>query len=147
MNSETAYEIGETLRNLSWQGDSNYKQLAREAIDWFERGTLLNPFDPYDYMKLGMCLDWLERHDEAAPFFEKAVRCDPNNYYVLVHQGWHFFQVEAYGSAKQWFDRSVKMKWWDNPIAYSYLRLVERKLSKQENQNDSGKPGMNNPNK
>ena len=127
MNSDTTYEIGETLRNMSWQGNADYEPLAREAMGWFQRGTLLNPFDPYNYMRTGMCLDWLGQHDQAASYYAESVKRDPNNYYVLAHQGWHFVQVQDFATAKLWFERSYKL-WW-NPIAKSYLAIVERKLS------------------
>ena len=38
-NFETTYLIGETLRLASWQGVGNYRELATEAIPWFERGA------------------------------------------------------------------------------------------------------------
>jgi len=131
MNFDTTFALGETLRQMSWQGADNYRELAEAAIRWYRRGIALNPFDAYNYMKLGMCLDWLGRHDEAAPWFEEAVKRDPNNHYVLAHQGWHFVQVEDYATAKQWFDRSVRLKWKDNPIAFSYLNIVNRKLKEK----------------
>ena len=127
MNSDTTYEIGETLRNMSWQGNADYEPLAREAMGWFQRGTLLNPFDPYNYMRTGMCLDWLGQHDQAASYYAESVKRDPNNYYVLAHQGWHFVQVQDFATAKLWFERSYKL-WW-NPIAKSYLEIIERRLS------------------
>jgi len=131
MNFDTTFALAETLRQMSWQGADDYRELAEAAIRWYRRGIALNPFDAYNYMKLGMCLDWLGRHGEAAPWFEEAVKRDPNNHYVLAHQGWHFVQVEDYASAKQQFDRSVRLKRKDNPIALSYLNIVNRKLREQ----------------
>jgi len=75
-----------------------------------------------------MCLDWLGRHTEAGPYYERAFECDPNNYYVLAHLGWHFVQTEDYATAKLWFERSYRIKWWDNPIADSYLTIINRKF-------------------
>ena len=131
MNFDTTFALAETLRQMSWQGADNYRELAEQAIRWYRRGIALNPFDAYNYMKLGMCLDWLGRHEEATRWFEEAVKRDPNNHYVLAHQGWHFVQVEDYATAKQWFDRSVRLKWKDNPIAFSYLNIVNRKLKEK----------------
>lgn len=132
MNSETANEIGETLRTLSWQGDSNYQQLARDAIQWFERGIRLNPFDPYNYAGAGMCLDWLGQHDQAAPYYVAAVKRDPNNYYILTRQGWHFFQIEDYVTARKYFERSLTLYHpWHNPVAASYLAIIDRKLKER----------------
>jgi hypothetical protein len=36
--------------------------------------------------------------------------------------------VKDYPTAKSWFDRSLQIQWWDNPIAYSYLSIIEEKL-------------------
>jgi len=131
MNPLTVYELAESLRLLSWQGQSDYQTLATEAMDWFRRGVLLNRYDAYNYMRIGMCLDHLGRHAEAAPFYEEAVKRDPNNYYVLAHQGWHFVQTGDYPEAKLFFERSIHIRWIDNPIAYSYLAIVERKLKEK----------------
>jgi O-antigen ligase len=132
-NYETTYAIGEALRQLSWQGYAGYEKLAQEAIEWFRRGIRLNPYDPYNYMKIGMCMDWLEQHAEAAPYYEEAVKRDPNNYYVVAHQGWHFIQTKDYQTAKSWFERSIKIRWWDNPIPYSYFPFIEQRLKEAGN--------------
>ena len=143
MNFETTYNLGEALRQLSFQGNDDYEKLASQAIEWLQRGRHLNPYAPLNYMKIGMCLDWLGRHDEAGPYFEKAVQCDPNNYYVLAHQGWHLVQIGDYAAAKPWLVRSLRLQHpWHNPYAAGYLSIVERELKKQENLNDPGKrPG------
>jgi len=127
-NFETTYSIGEALRQLSWQGSNDYEKLALEAIRWFQEGIHLNPYDAYNYMKLGMCLDWVGKHNEATHYFEESVKCDPNNYYVLAHQGWHFIQTGDYAAAKPWFEWSARIKWRDNPIAFRYLDIIDRKL-------------------
>jgi O-antigen ligase len=127
-NFDTTYTLAETLRQMSWQGGDDYRELAQRAMSWYQRGISLNPFDAYNYMKLGMCLDWLGRHEEAAPWFEQAILRDPNSYYVLAHQGWHFVQVEDYAAAKGWFERSLRLKRLDNPIALRYLAIVNQKL-------------------
>ncbi|HXT42189.1 MAG TPA: O-antigen ligase family protein [Candidatus Angelobacter sp.] len=128
-NFETTYALGEALRRVGWDGDSGSEKLISEAMHWFQQGIRLNPYDPYNYMKFGMCLDWSGRHDEAAPYFEMAVKSDPNNYYVLAHQGWHFVQVGDYSAAKPWFEKSLTLQHaWHNPIARTYLAIVDQKL-------------------
>jgi tetratricopeptide (TPR) repeat protein len=128
-NFETTYALGEALRRMGWDGNSGSEKLISEAVSWFQQGIRLNPYDPYNYMKLGMCLDWSGRHNEAGPYFEKAVQRDPNNYYVLAHQGWHLVQAGEYSAAKPWFERSLTLQHpWHNPIARTYLAIVEQKL-------------------
>jgi len=132
-NFETAYKIGECLRMQSWQGEDGYQELAKRALAWFKRGMALNAYDPYCFMRYGMCLDWLGQHAEAEPFFHQAAALDPHGYYVLAHVGWHYVQKEDWATAKQWFERSQQMNWANNPIAKSYLDLIAQRLSENPN--------------
>ena len=59
-NFQTAYDIGECYRTQSFDGGQNYESLAQTAMGWFSRGMKLNPYDSYNYLSYGMCLDWLE---------------------------------------------------------------------------------------
>lgn len=145
MNFETAYALGETLRAQSWQGNEDYVALAEAALPWFQRGIELNRYEPYNYLRYGMCLHWLGRHDEAGPYFEKAGRRDPNGYYLVAHQGWHRFQLgaqyaargesqaarEQFLAAQPWFERSLQLTPYltPNPIARTYLDIISRKLA------------------
>ncbi len=127
-NPETAYAIGEAFRVQSWEGGENYPELANQAMKWFETSIRLNRFDGYSFLRYGMCLDWLGRHAEAGPYFERANELDPNGYFCMAHIGWHYVQLEDYAAAKPWFERSLRLQWNDNPIAVSYLEIANRKL-------------------
>ena len=74
------------------------------------------------------CLDWLGQTSEAARWYEEALRRDPLNYYVAAIRGWHAVQVGQWQEARDWFQRSLEIKIWPNPIARRYLRIAERKL-------------------
>lgn len=135
-NFETTYELGETLRLASWEGVGQHQKLAREAIQWFETGIQLNRYDPYNYLRLGMCLHWLNRSAEAEPFFQKALALDPKNYYIQGHVGWHYFQLEDWAKSKHWFKEAAFRSRWHPDRRYQnyetasfYLRLIEQKLS------------------
>ena len=129
-NFETAYDIGEQLRLRSWQGGDDYRELAQEAMKWFERGMALNQYDPYSLLRYGMCLDWLRQHDEARPYFERALALDPNSYYMRAHMGWHYAQIGDWAAVKTWMFKSAQMKSdEENVVAYAYLRMAERKLA------------------
>lgn len=132
MNAETFHELGEALRQLSWQGQNGYEALATQAIEHFKRALSLDPYDPRNYMRIGMCLDWLGRHAEAVKYFDEAIRRDPNNYLVRAHAGWHYVQVEDYDKAENWFRKSMEVKWVNNPIAESYLWIIQRKRKEGE---------------
>jgi O-antigen ligase len=111
-NFETTYEIGETLRLASWRGLESYHSQAEEALEWFERGMELNRFDPYNHLRYGMCLHWLDRPGEAAPHFRRALELDPRSYYMMAHMGWHHFQLGEYNEAKSWFEKALFQAHW-----------------------------------
>ena len=97
-------------------------------MGWFSRGMKLNPYDGYNYLSYGMCLDWLERHDEAESYFNRADALDPNNYFTAANIGWHYVQTGDYAAARPWLQRSLQLQWENNQIARSYLDRVEQKL-------------------
>lgn len=128
-NFETTYAIGELIRNRSWRGNDDYKDLALAAMTWFRKSMDTNPLDPYPFLRYGMCLDWIGRRAEAGVYFQRALELDPNSYYMLANVGWHYFQIENYKKAQEMFLRSLKLNWWDNPLPALYLRIMdERKL-------------------
>jgi len=131
MNFTTSYNIGEVYRTRSFEGGDNYANLAKTAMDWYARGIKLNPHDGYNYLRTGMCLDWLDRHAEAPPFLSHAEALDPNGYFTVANIGWHYLQTGDYPAAKVWCERSLRLKWSDNPIASSCLKVAEQKLAEQ----------------
>jgi O-antigen ligase len=128
MNFETAYKIGECFRTQSFDGGQNYEDLAKTAMPWYARGMELNPHDGYNYLRYGMCLDWLDKHDEAGRYFNRADALDPNGYYTAANVGWHYVQVGNYAAARPWLERSLRLGWNGNDMGRFYLDTVERKL-------------------
>jgi tetratricopeptide (TPR) repeat protein len=112
----------------SFEGGRNYEGLAKAAMEWYARGMKLDRYDSYDYLSFGMCLDWLERHDEAEAYFDHANALDPNGYYTAAHVGWHYVQAADYSAARAWLERSLRLHWQENVTASSYLNIAERKL-------------------
>ena len=127
-NYQTTYNIGESFRMRSFEGGTNYAELAEEAMGWFKKGIKLNPYDGYNYMRFGMCLDWTDRHEEAGTYFGRADELDPNGYYTTAHVGWHYVQIGDYAAAREWFERSQLLYLSNNEIAPPYLLICERKL-------------------
>jgi tetratricopeptide (TPR) repeat protein len=127
-NFQTAFNIGECYRTQSFDGGQNYEALAKTAMLWYERASKLNPYDGASHMRHGMCLDWLDRHDEAAQDFNRAGALDPNNYFIAANTGWHYVQAGDYAAARPWLQRSLQLQWPGNNIARTYLDRVEQKL-------------------
>jgi O-antigen ligase len=128
MNFEAAYGAGEAWRTQSFEGGDNHRELATNAMTWFERTMQLNRHDAFSPLRYGMCLDWLGRHEEAEAYYYRATELDPNSYYITAHVGWHYLQVENYAAAKSWFERSRRLMWRENPIADTYLQLCRDRL-------------------
>jgi O-antigen ligase len=128
-NSETAYNIGEEYRLQSFEGGPENQAQAETAMRWYRRAQQLNPYSGYSDLRTGMCLDWLDRHAEAVPFYRRAETLDPNGYYTIANIGWHFIQVGDYLAAREWLERSVRLQWEPNLIAHSYLDWVDKKLA------------------
>jgi O-antigen ligase len=127
---QTAYDIGECYRIPSFEGGDNYAALARQAMDWYDCSRQLNPHDGYNYLRTGMCLDWLGQTAQAGPFFSAAEVRDPNGYYMTANIGWHFVQLGDYSAAQQWFNRSLKLNR-QNETAWNYLNICSPKLAEQ----------------
>jgi O-antigen ligase len=127
-NFDTAYEIGEAYRLQSFQGGNDYETQARNALGWYERSWKLNPYDGYNHLSAGMCLDWLDKHDAAEAEFRKAEALDPNGYYTVADIGWHFVQAQDDAAARQYFLRSLRLMTGGNDVAQNYLRLTEQRL-------------------
>lgn len=135
-NPQTAYAIAEAYRRESqeggefYQGRENvdYRQLATRAMDWFQRGMKLNPYDSRNFAGYGWCLDWLDRSAESAPYFDKAEALDPNNYFNVNFIGLHYLQTGDLAAARPWFERSLRLQWEGNDIARNYLAIVNARM-------------------
>ena len=142
-NFATTYELGEIYRVACSLGNPDAKDMGDRAMEWFQKTRDLNPFDAYNYLRYAMTLDYLKRFDEATPLMKRANDLDPNGYYIRAHQGWHCVQLAAnaewdgkyaearefYTKAKEWFERSLRVKYYDNTIAIRYQVIVQRKLT------------------
>ena len=136
MNPDTAYRIAEAYRHQSAEGGLfyagqdgvTYRQLAEQAMEWFQRGMKLNPWDSRNFSGYGWCLDWLDRRNESAPYFSKAEELDPNNYFNLNNVGLHYVQLGDFAAAIPWFERSLHLESVDNPIARNYVLIANNRL-------------------
>jgi Flp pilus assembly protein TadD len=133
MNGSTACAIGEIYRLQSAEGNDGYEQLTAQAMDWFARARKLNPWDGVADLGSGWCLDWLDRSDEAWPYFDRADQIDPNNYYTMACVGLHYIKRGDYAAARPWMERSLDLaknvQRKNNLLdAAFYLDLINRNL-------------------
>jgi O-antigen ligase len=127
-DAHAVFWLGEFYRRRSWEGNTDYRQKAEEAMGWFRQGMDLNPNDSNFLLRYGMCLDWLGKNAQAEVYYQRALELDPNSYYVLAHVGWHYFQKKQYGLAASWLHRSLRLNEYNNPLAATYYeQAMQRK--------------------
>ncbi len=135
MNFETTYAIGEWYRDHSFMnmgGDPD--ALAKEAMKWYRLGMKLDPYDGYNWLRQGMCLDWIDPDNGVAGekpawyYYNRADELDPNGYFTSANIGWHYVQTGDNAAARSWFLRSMRLEDEPNDIAKNYLPIAERRL-------------------
>ena len=128
-NFEAAYNIGEHYRLQAWRGLEGHDALTTNAMAWFTRSMQLNPYDPYGPLRYAMCLDWLGKHDDALPYYERALELDPNSYYTRAHMGWHYAQLGDWPKVLEWMNRSLQMRSDPaNTVAWQYIFIAEARI-------------------
>ncbi len=135
-NFDTTYSLAECYRIKSWSGGDQYVALAKKAMGWYQRGMKLNPYDAYNWLRYGMCLDWIgpgmdEGREEATPYFARANALDPNGSFTTANTGWHYVQTGDYAAARSCFERSRQLDWANSQIASEYLPIVEQRLKEK----------------
>jgi tetratricopeptide (TPR) repeat protein len=129
-NFETVFAIGQAYRAQSSEGGDDFAEKAAVAMKWYRLGTELNPWDGYNYLMYGWCLDWIGQHEESAPYFDKAEQLDPNGYFTMAWIGLHYAQLRDYAASKPWMERSLRLEGRRdvNPIAFEWRDIINRKL-------------------
>jgi tetratricopeptide (TPR) repeat protein len=126
-NPQTDYLLGESLRLASKAANPGYQDTAKEAIEWFGRGMEANRFDARFPLRIGMCLDWIGRTQEASSYFALADRLDPTNYYIALEEGRHCVELGDFEKAKYWLVRSVTIL--ATPEGLESLRLLTKNMA------------------
>jgi O-antigen ligase len=132
-NFNTTYAIGEWYRNHSFLNmGQDPDTLAAEAMKWYRLGMKLDPYDGYNWLRYGMCLDWIAgdgpTREDTTPYYRRADELDPNGFYMSANLGWHYAQRGDNAAARTWFERSIRLELEQNDIATNYLPIVEQRL-------------------
>ncbi len=140
-NFDTAQTIAECYRLKTLDGGDDYAALARKAMEWYQRGMTLNPYDANNWLYYGMCLDLIGTEpggskEAASTYYNRANELDPNGYFTTAYTGWHYLQTGDLAAARTWFERSQQLEpsKTDNKMTYEYLAILENRLE------DAAKP-------
>ena len=127
-NFQSRYDLGEIWRVNCFAASENYQELADQALKAYRQSSELNPHFTYNYLRAGMCLDWLGRYAEALPRFRQAEATAPNTSEVMACIGWHYALTKDYAAARKRFERSLQLNSNNNSPAFHYIRLLEERL-------------------
>jgi hypothetical protein len=128
-NALNTYNIGECYRATGFIDTTNSQPLLDTAMQWYQHSQSLNPHLDLVYLREGNTLDYLERNDEAAPYYDQADAHDPNGAYTAANIGWHYMQARNYTAARIWLERSANLQPLNNAIVDKCMPVVERELT------------------
>ncbi|MGV3756762.1 MAG: O-antigen ligase family protein [Verrucomicrobiota bacterium] len=130
-NALTVYDLAEHHRDQSWAARSDFKQAGERALELYSQAALLDPHDSYIPLRQAMTLVWIGGGAKAKPYLDAAERLNPKDYFTLAHIGWCHFQLQEYGEAKRYFERSLLLRGFGNKIAETYLPQAEARLQER----------------
>lgn len=126
-NFENTYNLGESYRLWSQQGNPGYEDQARQALQWYAKSMASDPLDAFVPMRYGMCLDWIGETNQASAYFDRAQELAPNDFHVAFFHGRHCVELGDYAAAKRWFQRSLDLRW--NELAYWSLNNLNARMA------------------
>ena len=124
--------FGDYLWSLSLLDDSDYKERAQQAMTWYAKSMLLNPFDSYAPLGCGMCLDRINADPEQATrYFLIAIHNDPHNTYLALETARHCIELGELAAARNWIQNGAFM--WDAPdttdLALQEIQKLDRLMA------------------
>ncbi len=133
-NFNTTFDLGEACRRQSLAGRSDYVDLGKQAMGWYERGMKLNPWYGANWEGYGLCLDWIGSPEQRAagqsePWWKRALELDPNNCFTMANLGLHYVESGDFAAARSCFERSLRLECNENYIAVNFLPRVEQRLA------------------
>ncbi len=131
-NAQTCFILGEVNRVLATDRPGSHRELATEAMGWFERAWMLNPYDGYPRLRYGMCLDLLGDHQNATRHFLRARDLDPKGGFTLAYVAWHYAQMDDWAKVKEFTQRSMEAQPRDNRMAELFYEAAVERLAEQQ---------------
>lgn len=129
---ESAYQLGEALRDRFVHVEAVPISELHEATEWFEKGLKRNPYSIRCAIRRGLCVhhDPDAEPEQADRWFQWAERLDPHGFKTQAYLGWHAFQSGRLEEADGHLRRSIHLRHWDNELASTYLNLVEEAMAR-----------------
>lgn len=119
-NARTAYEIGENLRRLSFDGGRGWKDLGKRSAEWLNRSAELNPYNARTRIDLARTRHWIGDTNGAAADFDLALKLGTNDVTVANYVAWHWLERGRTNDARALLDLSLTWDPWGNWMAKHY---------------------------
>ena len=130
-NPSNYYLLGESLRQVSWQGDENWREAAGEAAQVLRKGLDINPHDARMWMSLALTAGWLGDTNSASKYFNEASKRGGQDITIANHHSWFRLQngdpvraIELGRASTNWFI-------WGNWQPVYYISQAQAILDKQ----------------
>jgi hypothetical protein len=119
-NARTAYEIGENLRRLSFDGGRGWKELGKRSAEWLNRSAELNPYNARTRIDLARTRHWIGDTNGAAADFDLALKLGTNDVTVANYVAWNWLERGRTNEARALLDLSLSWDPWGNWMAKHY---------------------------
>jgi tetratricopeptide (TPR) repeat protein len=126
-NPNLYYYLAETQRiwGFTSKNPEERSRLTEDAIRNFKAGLEAFPDDINLLLKLGLALDQMQRFDEAEPYFQKAMKDDPNFGNVYAYYGLHLQARGQFDEAEAMYRKCLKVDW-QNLVAKVGLNDIKK---------------------
>ncbi|HTI70294.1 MAG TPA: O-antigen ligase family protein [Candidatus Limnocylindria bacterium] len=130
-NPNNYYLLGEGLRQLSWDGDENWRDYAGEAAEVLKKGTDINPHDSRMWLSLALTAGWLGDTNSASRYFDEASRRGGEDLTIANHHSWFRLQNGDPARAIELARQSTNWFIWGNWQPVYYISQAQAILDKQ----------------
>jgi DNA-binding SARP family transcriptional activator/TolB-like protein len=104
MLAVTIYLSAQVQRDHRWAAAlQTAEQSARRALE-------IDPSEPKGCNIMGQILDWQGRHEEAAPFLERAVSLNPSFALASTARSYHAVMTGAFEAAKSFLRTAMRLR-------------------------------------
>lgn len=130
-NPNLYFYLGEGHRNIGETSEVPSERIANwtAAVDAFNKGLEVFPWDIRSLLRNGQALDALLRYSEAEAMFHRAIDADPKSANVYAFYGVHFHRQGLLDLAEVQYLKARKIS--PDPVAVAGLKEIQQARQKQ----------------
>ncbi len=125
-NPKTFYWIGEELRILAINSPGNRNQGLNDAMNYFKKSALIDPYFPGSFMSMGLCFKEIGDNKAALDNLKKANLLGINDIKNLNCLSRLLIDNGDLISAKRLNHQSLSINWWNNSEAIYFKNLMDQ---------------------